>query len=290
MTWLTIGRLHLGLAAMLWTLTVVTAALADGGGQKIVSLGGSVTEIVVALGAGDRLIGRDSTSTWPAEVTALPDVGYLRALSAEGVLALGPDLVLAEADAGPPEAVEALRAAGLPFVTLPGSPDHQGIVDKIEAVAAALALPAEGKALAEHVEAGLAEAEARAAAVEAPQRVLFILSLQGGRIMAAGEETSAEGIIELAGGRNALTGIRGYRQITDEAVVAAAPDVILMMDREGDLAIVDAEVLAHPALATTPAARDGRILRMDGLLLLGFGPRTPEAAGRLHAALYPEGP
>jgi iron complex transport system substrate-binding protein len=118
------------------------------------------------------------------------------------------------------------------------------------------------------------------------KRVLFILSLQGGRIMAGGEGTEAEGIIRLAGGENAATGFQGYKQIADEAVLTAAPDLILMMAREGDLSIADADILAHPALAETPAARNGALVRMEGMLLLGFGPRTPEAARALYDALY----
>lgn len=277
-----------GLAGLVLGLAVSVAG-AEETGRRVVSLGGSVTEIVVALGAGDRLIGRDSTSTWPPEVTGLPDVGYLRALSAEGVLALGPDLVLAEADAGPVEAVEALKAAGVPFVSMPGASDPAGVVAKIEAVAAALDLAPAGQALAAEVAAGLAAAEARAAAVTAPKRVLFILSVQGGRIMAAGQDSSADHIIALAGGVNALSGVTGYAQVTDEAVIAAAPDVILMMAAEGPRAVSDAELAALPALAETPALRGGQVLRMDGLLLLGFGPRTPEAARLLHDALYPDG-
>lgn len=277
-----------GLAGLVLGLAVSVAG-AEETGRRVVSLGGSVTEIVVALGAGDRLIGRDSTSTWPPEVTGLPDVGYLRALSAEGVLALGPDLVLAEADAGPVEAVEALMAAGVPFVSMPGASDPAGVVAKIEAVAAALDLAPAGQALAAEVAAGLAAAEARAAAVTAPKRVLFILSVQGGRIMAAGQDSSADHIIALAGGVNALSGVTGYAQVTDEAVIAAAPDVILMMAAEGPRAVSDAELAALPALAETPALRGGQVLRMDGLLLLGFGPRTPEAARLLHDALYPDG-
>lgn len=277
-----------GLAGLVLGLAVASAG-AEEAGRRVVSLGGSVTEIVVALGAGDRLIGRDSTSTWPPEVTGLPDVGYLRALSAEGVLALGPDLVLAEADAGPVEAVEALQAAGVPFVSMPGGSDPAGVVAKIEAVAAALDLAPAGQALAAEVAAGLAAAEARAAAVAAPKRVLFVLSVQGGRIMAAGEDSSADHIIALAGGVNALSGVAGYAQVTDEAVIAAAPEVILMMEAEGPRAISDAELMALPALAETPALQGGQVLRMDGLLLLGFGPRTPEAARLLYDALYPDG-
>lgn len=254
--------------------------------QRVITLGGSVTEIAVALGAEPRLVARDSTSTYPASITALPDVGYIRALSPEGVLSLTPDLILAEGDAGPPEAVEVLRATGIAFDLMPNDPSPRGVIEKITAVAVALDLPKEGGALAAEVKAGLEAAEARAAAVTKPKRVLFILSLQGGRVMAGGEQSSAEAIIRLAGGVNAASGFQHYKPITDEAVIAAAPDLILMMDREGDLAIDNSDVLAHPALAETPAAKAGAILRMDGMLLLGFGPRTPEAASLLYTALY----
>jgi iron complex transport system substrate-binding protein len=282
-----LGALHLGLTLALGAAVALAPAHATEEAKRLVSLGGSVTEIVVALGAGDRLIARDSTSTYPESIQSLPDVGYVRALSAEGVLALGPDLILAEDGAGPPEAVEVLKAAGIPFVTMPNAPSPDGIVAKIEAVAEALALEPEGAALAQEVKAGLDAAAARAASVPDPKRVLFLLSVQGGRVMAGGAGSSAEGIIELAGGVNAATGFQGYKPMTDEAIIAAAPDVILMMDREGDLSITDADILAQPALAATPAAKSGRILRMDGMLLLGFGPRTPEAAQKLHDALYP---
>lgn len=272
--------------ALALVLLLPGAALADPA-QRIVSIGGSVTEIAAALGAADRLIARDTTSTWPPQITGLPDVGYIRALSAEGVLALGPDMIVSEAGAGPREAVEVLRAAGVPFVEMPGDPSPAGVLAKIDAVAKALELEPAGAALRAKVAAGLAEAEARAAALTVPRkRVLFVLALQSGRVMAGGEGSSAEGIIHLAGGVNAAEGFRGYKQMTDEAVIAAAPDVILMMDREGDLAVLNADILAHPALGQTPAAKAGAMVRMDGMKLLGFGLRTPAAAAELYAALY----
>ncbi|MBL9063196.1 ABC transporter substrate-binding protein [Tabrizicola sp.] len=256
---------------------------------RVITLGGSVTEIAVALGAEGRLVARDTTSNWPESVGALPDVGYIRALSPENVLALDPDLIVAEGDAGPPEAVDVLKAAGIPFVLVPEATDPAGIVAKVEAVGQALSLPAEGDALAAELQGKLDAAEARASAVTAPKRVLFVLSLEGGGVMAGGEGTEAEGIIRLAGGVNAATGFQGYKPMTDEAVLAAQPDAILMMDRESDLSIADADVLAQPALSQTPAAQSATLIRMDGMLLLGFGPRTPEAADRLYAALYGNG-
>lgn len=259
-----------------------TPAFAD----RVITLGGSVTEIAVALGAEGRLVARDTTSTYPETIETLPDVGYIRALSPENVLALDPDLIIAEGDAGPPEAVEVLRSAGIPFILVPEATDPAGVGAKIKAVAEALALPDAGATLAAEVQAQLDTAAARAAAVMAPRRVLFVLSLQGGAVMAGGEGTEAEGIIRLAGGENAATGFKGYKPMTDEAVLAARPDAILMMDREGNLAISNAEILAQPALSQSPAAQTESIIRLDGMLLLGFGPRTPAAAEALRGALY----
>lgn len=274
-----------GMAAALGLLS--TAALADG--DRIVTLGGSVTEIAVALGAGERLVARDTTSNWPESVLTLPDVGYIRALSPEGVLSVTPDLIIAEGDAGPPEAVEVLTSAGVPFLLMPEAATAEDLPAKILAVGAALGLPEKATILAADVKAGLDKAQARAATLPQHKRVLFVLSLQGGRVMAGGEGTEAAGIIALSGGENAGTGFEGYKQMTDEAVIVAAPDVILMMDSEGDRAIANADILAHPALAETPAGKTGRIVRMDGMLMLGFGPRTPEAAEALFQAIYPEG-
>lgn len=270
------------------TLVLTAPAMAEDT-SRLITLGGSVTEIAVALGVEGRLVARDTTSNFPDSIQSLPDVGYIRALSPENILALDPALIVAEGDAGPPEAVEVLKAAGIPFVLVPEATDPQGIIAKITAVAEALGQPEKGAELAAKVQAGLDAATARAAAVAKPKSVLFILSLQGGRVMAGGEGTEAEGIIRLAGGINAATGFQGYKPMTDEAVLTAQPDVILMMDREGELSISDADVLAQPALSQTPAAGATAILRMDGMLLLGFGPRTPEAALALHDALYGSG-
>ncbi|WP_333818365.1 ABC transporter substrate-binding protein, partial [Tabrizicola sp.] len=110
-----------------------TAAAQDA--TKVITLGGSVTEIAVALGAQDRIIARDTTSNFPESIEALPDVGYIRALSPENVLALDPGLIVAEGDAGPPEAVDVLKAAGIPFILVPEATDPAGIAAKIEAVA-----------------------------------------------------------------------------------------------------------------------------------------------------------
>ena len=245
--------------------------------KRIVTIGGSLTEIVYALGGENRLAGRDSTSVWPEASQSLPDVGYMRALSPEGVLSIKPDLIVALEGSGPPEAVAVLKSAGVPFVEVPESFDTDGIVTKIGRVGIALGMEDKAKALEEKVRADLVAAQEAAKVRDTGRKVLFILSMQGGRILASGYGTAADGIIAMAGAHNAVTEFPGYKQLNDEAVINAAPDLILMMDRGGDHSIAADQLFTHPAVALTPAAKSRRLVRMDGAFLLGFGPRTAEA-------------
>lgn len=256
-------------------------------GADVLSIGGSVTEIIVALGQQHRILARDTTSTYPPDVTNLPDVGYMRALSPEGVLSVGPALILSEEGAGPPEALEVIRASDVGFVEVPDAFTAEGILNRIEILGDAFGVPERADALAADVGAALEMAQARAeVAPENRKRVLFVLSTQGGRINASGTGTTADAIIRMAGGVNAISDFEGYRQVTDEAVGLAAPDVILMMDRGGSHGAQDDALFGMPAIRLTPAASSRSVVRLDGLLLLGFGPRTAQAIDALNAALY----
>jgi iron complex transport system substrate-binding protein len=264
-----------------------SAAQADDG--RVVAVGGSVTEIVFALGEEARLLAVDSTSLYPAATQELPNVGYMRQLSAEPILALGPDLVLAIADSGPAAALQQIRDAGVPVVTVPDDYTPEGVLEKIDIVAAALGVEAKGRALRAEVAAELAAVKAAFGDVAARPRVLFLLTISQGRTtVAAGRKTSAEGIIALAGGVNAVDGFESYKPLSPEAAVAAAPEVLLIGARSLDLLGGMAGLLAIPEVALTPAAQNKRVVVMDTLLLLGFGPRTAEAAAQLGKELHPE--
>lgn len=253
--------------------------------SRIVAIGGSLTEIIYALGEEKRLVARDFTSTWPPELQALPDIGYMRALSPEGVLSIRPDLIVALEGSGPPEAVAVLAQAGIPYVTVPERHDSEGILAKIRKVGVALGVEDKASELEAEIGAALEAAQKAAEARHAPARVMFILSMQGGRILASGRHTAADGIITMAGAHNAVTGFDGYKLLNDEAVIGIAPDVIVTMDRGGPQGISPETLFAHPAVAMTPAARGRRLIRMDGAFLLGFGPRTADAINELAAAL-----
>jgi iron complex transport system substrate-binding protein len=258
--------------------------------ERIVSVGGSVTEIVYALGEGHRLVARDSTSSYPPQAEALPNVGYARALSPEGVLSVDPDLIIASSGAGPLETLEVLKQANVAYSEVPEVYSADGVIQKIETIAAALGAEDKARVLLDGIKHDLKAAQKDAAqrAGDTPVRVLFILSTQGGRIMAGGRDTAADGIIRMAGGINAVDSFDGYKPMTDEAVSATAPDVILAMDRGGDHGVAMEQLASLPALIPTPAAQNGRLVRMDGLSLLGFGPRTPETIQTLSRAFYEE--
>ncbi|MDR7144093.1 hemin ABC transporter substrate-binding protein [Rhizobium sp. BE258] len=256
--------------------------------SRVVSVGGDVTEIIYALGEEGRIIARDSTSMYPEAAMKLPDVGYMRALSPEGILAVNPSAIIAVEGAGPPEALTVLKNASVPFETVPNTYDREGILKKIDRVGSLLGVEDKAKALEAKVgadlDAAITDAEKRPEGER--KRVLFILSMQGGKIMASGTGTAADGIIKLAGAVNAVGTFPGYKPLTDESIIEAKPDVILMMDREGGHAAANDDLFKQPAIALTPAAEKKAVIRMDGLHLLGFGPRTASAVRELNTAIY----
>jgi len=277
-------------AALSLTLGLSSVAAQDlhefADNTRLVSIGGSLTEIIFALGEEGKLVARDQTALYPEAVLALPDVGYMRQLAPEGVLSVSPSALLVIEGSGPPEALEVLSHAGVEYQTVPESFSAEGVVVKIRAVGQALGAVEKAEALAEDVEQQFAALAARTKAVTTPKRVLFILSTQGGKIQASGTGTAADGIIQLAGAVNAIDEYSGYKALTEEAIITAAPDVILMMDRGGDHAASDADLKANPAIALTAAGLDDAIYRLDGAFLLGFGPRTAAAANDVADLLY----
>lgn len=285
---------HCGIAVAL-ALTVAAvfmpgrAPLAENAGSqqasRVVAVGGSVTEVIFALGEQDRLIARDTTSVFPPEANALPDVGYIRALSPEGVLSVNPDLILMLEGSGPPETVDVLKKSGVVIADVPETFTAEGIVAKVRAVGEALGVPEKAEELAGKLEADLGDAQQDADAKSSGVRVLFVLSTNGGRILASGRDTAADGIVKLAGAENAVSDFSGYKQLSDEAILSAAPDVVLMMDRTGDHGASAETLFEHPALGQTPAGQNGRLIKMGGQYLLGFGPRTASAIRELAAEL-----
>jgi iron complex transport system substrate-binding protein len=278
----------LGLGGLALPAALPGAALAQTP-DRIVVAGGVITEVIYALGLQDRIVGVDSTSQFPAEaLKQKANVGYVRALSAEGVLSLKPSLIMAIDGAGPPDAVSLLTESGVKIARIHDGLTPDGVTSKIAAIGAAIGAAAPAERLAAQTKARFDELATLRSGIAKKKRVLFLLSLQNGRAMVGGRNSSADGIISLAGGINVADAIEGYKPMTDEAIAAAAPDMVLMMRNSSAHNTTPDELFTMPAFSQTPAATGKRLVHMDGLYLLGFGPRTPMAARDLMAAIYPE--
>lgn len=255
--------------------------------SRIVTIGGAVTEIVYALGFGDKVIAIDITSTYPAEIKKLPSIGYMRALAPEGVLSLGPTLVLAIQGSGPAEAVDVLSRASVPFVLIPEGADEDAVLKKIRAVAKALGVSEKGEQLVKTVSEDMQAAKAMLAQRVSKQRsAVFVLSTGNGTPTVAGADTAVAGIFKLSHVDNAMAAVHGFKPATAEATLAAQPQTIIML-LERSHALDENAIFALPAFAGTPAAKNKSLVLIPSYYL-SFGPRTPQAIRDLAAKIYPE--
>ena len=230
----------------------------------------------------------DSTSQFPADaLKTKANVGYLRALSSEGVLSTNPSLIIAGKDAGPPPVVTVLKASSIPYIEVPDNQTPEGVAAKIRFIASVVGAQTAGDTLAKDVENDFALLAEQRAKIGKPKRALFILSVQNGRATIGGANTSADAMIKLAGAENVAAGAQGYKPLADEAAVELAPDAIVTM-QHGRNGPPSAHIGSVKSLQASPALQNQRVIEMNGLYLLGFGPRCARAARELMIALYPE--
>jgi iron complex transport system substrate-binding protein len=255
----------------------IAPAFAQETPQRVVTLSGSLTEIVYALNAQETLVGVDQSSSFPAPATQLPQVGYYRNFSVEGVAALKPTLVLANDQAGPPEAIARLQQLGPRVVVLPSAATVEALEGRIRGVARELGASARGERLIAAIRASLAST----ATSKAPRALL--LMGRDSHLQGAGRNTAADSMLRLTGAENVLATQEGYKPISPEALAALAPEVIITTRMTVESVGGEDKLMASPGIALTPAAKQGRIIVMDDLLLLGFGPRLPEALSELRA-------
>lgn len=274
----------------------LAATVTDAGGRKvevsdtskILSIGGDITEILYALGLSSSIVAVDSTSQFPADALKQKgNVGYMRALSTEGVLSVGAKLIIASERSGPPEVVKALKQTAIPYVEVTDGLSPEGVIEKVRFVARTVEAAKAGDELAGKLEAQFKALAEQRAAIKRPVRALFLLSMQGGRATVGGAGTSADAILKLAGAENAAASVNGFKPMVDEALVEMMPDVIVAMKRSSGGHDTD-QVLSMKGMQATPAGAARRVVAMDGLYLLGFGPRTPAAALDLMRELYPD--
>lgn len=252
--------------------------------ERIVTVGGALTETVYALGAKDLIVGSDTTSYYPPMAEKLPKVGYQRTLSAEGILSLDPDLVILTEEAGPPPVLRQLESAEIEILTLKAGRSLGDVKTNIQKIATVLNRKETGAALIQKIDAESKQLTDSIADAKYKKRVIFILQHGGGAPLVAGKGTAADSIIALSGAINVVEDYEGYKPLSPEAAVALKPEVILITNQGLEQAGGKESLLNVPGISLTPAGKHGHVIAMDALLILGFGPRAAQAASALSKA------
>lgn len=253
--------------------------------RRVVAADGAVTEIVYALGAEAQLVGVDSTSRYPTTARQLPQVGYRRTLTAEGILSLRPTAIIASDEAGPAQTLARLSAAGVAVHRLPPVQRPADLLTRVERIGQWLNRPQAAEQLNARLRAQLHSVQA-ALPLRRPPKVLFLLAAGGHGVMVAGQGTQAQVLLDALGLPNAAAGQRGYKPLSAEALLALAPEAVVVAEAEPGRFRPE----AWPSLQLTPAGRSRRLLVADSMYLLGFGPRLPAALHDVLAAVTPETP
>jgi iron complex transport system substrate-binding protein len=261
--------------------------------SRVVSLNGDITEIIFELGLGENVVGVDVTTTYPPEAAALNDegqtVGFAQQLTAEAVLRFEPTLVIGDQQVAPPEAIEQLRTAGVPVIILETQVTLEGVGTKIDQVAEILGVSDAGAVLADRVRGEIEAAVGVAEADQTDPRVAFVYVRGPQVVFLFGAGMPTQAMIEGAGAVDAgvAAGVFGPAPLTPEALVAAAPDVIVLPEA-GLAALGGIEAfLALPGVAETPAAQAQAFLIYDEAYFFNLGPRTGQALDEFVRDLYP---
>ncbi len=276
--------------ALINTITALSLSLvacSSLANQRIVSAGSAVTELLIALNQQDKLVAVDVTSELPASLE-LPKIGYHRRLSAEGLLALGPNRLIGSGEMGPEVALSQLRSAGVKVDIVNTKPTPQGLLERIDEIAALTKSQQRADALKQQVADQIASLEKNRAVQKTAKKVLFLLIHEGRPANVAGSDTTPNAIIELAGGVNpAAEKLSSYKPLSTEAMVEMQPDIILVSGRSYDKLGGADEILSQlPMLAATPAGQNKQFIKIDGHALVGgLGLKSLSEAERLSKLL-----
>lgn len=284
-------RLNIRVAVLFAALLASQWASAAQAPQRWVSAGGALSEWVSALGGESKLVGVDTTSQHPESLRALPSIGYQRQLSAEGVLSLRPQILVGTEEMGPPPVLAQIRSAGVQVELFSATPDVPTLKENLSHLGRLLGAEAKAEQLFQQYQEQLAVQKERVSQAQLKQKapgVLLLVGHSGGKPLVAGKDTAADWLLQQAGGQNLATH-SGYKPFSVETLASLNPEVLVFADRvlSGEEARV-ALFKENPILASTRAARDGRVIELDPTLLVGgLGPRLPQSLAALAARFYP---
>ncbi len=257
--------------------------------SRIVSIGTAITETVYALGAGEKLIGVDNSSReYINESKGLPTVGARNALNTEGILSLKPTLVILGADSAPPQIFDQLRNAGIAVLTLTPNYTVETVKSKVAVIGKSIGADAKATEINNSIDIEMGEINKMLESIKEKPKVMFV-----GRgpnmpnATMSGTGTTIDEMIKLAGGTNSMSDFTGFREMTDEAVVAAQPDIILMTQKSFERSGGIDGVIKFPGVALTPAGKNKHIIAVSDMYFQGFGPGVGKAVRSLALQFHP---
>jgi len=248
--------------------------------NQIVSLSGAITETVAALGKGNEIVGRDVSSTYPADLTA-KDLGHVgRSMTIEGIMSVNPTLIIGTKKEENPDLMGKIKESGIKLELIDQEYSVEGAKELIKEVAGIIGV-ADFQSLNDKIDADIAQIQS----IEKKPKVLFIYARGAGNLMVAGTGTPMEALIKIAGGENAVTEFADFKELTPESLVQGNPDVILMFDSGIQSLGGINGILKVPGVEQTNAGKNKKVITMDGGLMSNFGPRIGEAALELNKKL-----
>ncbi|MBN1458793.1 MAG: ABC transporter substrate-binding protein [Armatimonadetes bacterium] len=253
---------------------------------RIVSTSPTVTEMLFALGAGDRVVAVTEQCDYPPEAVGLPRIGGFWTPSVEKVLGVNPDLVIAQRG-NPPDFVKVLRKSGVPVFTIdPQTMD--GIFQSMRQTARLIGKKEAGSALIGDMEARLAAVKKRVESVPERERKTAFMVLQVTPLWTAGSGTFLDDAMQAAGARNIAHEVSGWRAFGTESLLVANPDFIVASTMAGDPERMRTEIVSNPVLKRLTAVKEESVLLLEADPLMRAGPRIVEAVETMAQAFYPD--
>lgn len=297
------ARLHAGtshgLLRRTWLRNTIGYALWAGLGMPVVCASGTrpprllvldstLAEIIVALGGAGLVVGMASGIDHLPELAGTPQLPGFRQTSAESILALAPDVLLMGSERALPQTLEQVASAGVQVIRLGDEATEAAARQRIHAIAELLERPELGKAVADRFSRAMQDTLTWVAGAGSQPRAIFILAGGGRPTVAGGRGTNTAALLEMAGAHNVADGFEGYKIMSQEALLVAAPEFILTnaegLVRNNGVPIV----LTAPGASATPAARSGRLITIPSRYLQGLGLSTPEGIRLLANHFHPE--
>ena len=248
--------------------------------SRVVIAGGSITEIFYFLGEQDRIVALDVTSNFPPEAKSLPSIGYVRALSAEGLLSMSPSIILGEDDMGPPAVIKQIRETSYDLRIIPENRTIDGIIEKIECIASILDVTEKSDdIISKKLEPYIKEiVKNRKRIAKKGVKVMLVLNMQSSSIIVAGANTSGSGFIDLIGGENIFESFEGWKPVNAEAILELNPDYIIVPQRNVHKGLDVTSIADSELFKNTNAGKNKNFIFDDAMAITGFGPRTINSA------------